>query len=107
MLDALRESWSLFKREPTLLIVAALLAAHRRLHGQSARIRDGVDGRASAVSALVAWLLIGVAAALGFALAVIPGLLLIAATCFAFHEIGYRKHTAIEAIKGSFALFKA
>lgn len=129
LLDVFNRSWSLFKREPTLLIVggavATLVAAlsltllagplvigfctvvHRLLHGQSARIRDVFEFGPRAVGAVVAWLLVAVSAAIGLALALIPGLLVLVVCCFTWHEIGYRGLTAIEAIKGSFAICKA
>lgn len=127
--DALRESWQLLKRDPTLFVVGGAIVSvlsaaslgvllgpmavgfiqtvHRRMHGQSARVRDVLDGMTSLVTSVVACCVIGIASLIGFALAVIPGLLVLAATCFVFHEVCYRRGTAVDAIKGSFAILKA
>jgi uncharacterized membrane protein len=124
----LRDSWQAFKRDPVLFIGASWLAAlltvvslglllgpltvgfiqlvHRRLHGQSARIGDLFEGMSAFVSSVLASVVIGLGIALGLCLAVIPGLFVGVATCFAFHELSYRKSTAIDAIKGSFVIFK-
>jgi len=128
--DVASETWQAFKRNPVIFIGGSWLAAlvscaslglllgpmtvgfismvRRTLHGQSARVRDVFEGLHSSalVSSVLAAVMIAIASVLGLLLFVIPGLFVSAATCFAFHELAYRKLTAVDAIKASFGILK-
>jgi uncharacterized membrane protein len=128
--EVARQSWVAFKRDPVLYIVGSCAAGllsllsfgillgpmttgfirivHRGLHGQSARIGDLMEGLRAPllVSSLFASVLIAIGTALGLLLFMLPGVFVAVATSFAFHELSYRRVTAIEAIKGSFALLR-
>jgi uncharacterized membrane protein len=129
--DVASETWHAFKRNPVIFVGGSWLAAlvscasigllsgpmmvgfilvvHRTLHGQSTRVRDVFEGlqTGALVGSVLAALMIAIASVLGFLLFVIPGLFVTAATCFVFHELAYRKLTAVEAIKASFGILKA
>jgi uncharacterized membrane protein len=129
--DVASQTWHAFKRDPVIFIGGSWLAAlvscaslglllgpmtvgfisvvQRTLHGQSARVRDVFEGLhgGALVSSVLAALMIVIASVLGLLLLVIPGLFVGAATCFAFHELAYRKLTAVDAIKASFGILKA
>lgn len=129
--DVVSETWHAFKRNPVIFVGGSWLATlvsvaslgllmgpmtvgfisvvQRTLHGQSARVRDVFEGLHSGalVSSIFATIMIGLASVLGCLLFVIPGLFVLAATCFTFHELAYRKLTAVDAIKASFAILKA
>ena len=125
-LRSLRESWDAFKADPALYILGGALAAlvsvltlgilagpmivgfiqivQRRRRGQSARAGDVRAGRSVFASSFIAFLLFAVAGCIGFALLVVPGLLVMIATCFAFHEIAYRGAHAADALRASYQL---
>jgi hypothetical protein len=126
VLRSVRESWDTFKADPLLYIAASLLVAlvsaislgilagpmivgfieivRRRRRGQSARVGDLRTGLSLFASSFVALLVIVLASAIGFALLVIPGLIVMVATCFAFHEIAYRRAHAADALRASWQL---
>ncbi len=126
VVQSARAAWQTFKTDPVLYIVSSLVVAvvaavslliltgpmtvgfievvRRRRRGENARIADLFDGLSQFAGSFVAFVLIAVAASIGFLLFVVPGLLVLVATCFAFHEIGYRKAHAADALRASFRL---
>jgi hypothetical protein len=126
--EVVRESWEAFKADPLLYILATLvvtvlgmlsltimlapltvgfiLIVQRRRRGQPAQLGSLFDGLSQFGSSFVAFLLVGIAAFIGFLLFVVPGLLVMFVCCFGFHELTYRKVGAIEALSGSFRIIK-
>jgi hypothetical protein len=119
-----REAWQTFKSDPLLYIAGTLVVAavsilsigvlagpltvgfidvvRRRRRGESARIADVFGGLSQFASSLLAFVVVLIASAIGFALLVIPGLIVMIASCFAFHEIAYRKAHAVDALRASY-----
>ena len=128
VLRSVRESWETIKSDPVLFIVGSVLVAvvsvvslgvlagpmfvgfiqlvQRRRRGQAAKIGDVREGLSLFASSFVAFLVIAVATCIGMLLLVIPGLMVLIATCFAFHEIAYRKLHAADALRASFHIAK-
>jgi uncharacterized membrane protein len=126
--EVVLESWEAFKTDPLLYILASLVVAvlgvvslsvllgpltvgfilivQRRRRGQPAQVSDLFDGLSQFVSAFIAFVLIVIAAFIGCLLLVVPGLLVLYVSCFAFHELTYRKTGAVEALQGSFRIIK-
>lgn len=128
VLQSTREAWQTFKTDPLLYIAGSLVVAvvgllsalvllgpltvgfigvvRRRRRGESARIADVFDGRSQFAASFVAFVLVAVATTIGMLLLVVPGLLVLIASCFAFHEIAYRKAHAADALRASFHMAK-
>jgi hypothetical protein len=126
VLRSVRESWDVFKTDPLLYIAGTVIATvvgaltlgilagpmmvgfiqlvQRRRRGQPAELGQLREGLSLFASSLVALLIVAVAASIGLALLVIPGLLVLVATCFAFHEIAYRRLHAVDALRASFQI---
>jgi uncharacterized membrane protein len=126
--DSVREAWRTFKADAVLYIAGTLLLCvvsivtltvlagplavgligiiRRRRRGEAAQISDVFDGLSQFASSFVAFLLIAIATSVGLLLAVVPGLLVLLATCFAFHEIAYRERHAGDALRASYAIAK-
>lgn len=123
-----REAWQTFKADPLLYIAGSLVVAvvsvlsvlllagpltvgfvklvRRRRRGESARITDVFDGLSQFAPSFVAFVLIAIATVIGMLLFVVPGLLVLVVSCFAFHEIAYRKAHAGDAVRASFHVAK-
>jgi uncharacterized membrane protein len=121
--DAFSESWRAFKADAALYVLGCLLAmlvsavsltillgpmtvgfiklVQRRRRGEQAHARDVLDGLSTLGAPVRAWLLVVLAMALGGVLLVLPGLLVMVVTCFAFHELAYRQRYAVDAIRES------
>jgi uncharacterized membrane protein len=88
------------------LTVGFVQLVRRRRRGERARITDVFDGLSQFAPSFVAFVLIAIATVIGMLLFVVPGLLVLVASCFAFHEISYRKAHAGDAIRASFHVAK-
>ena len=126
--EVVLESWEAFKNDPLLYILATLvvialgivsltillgplsvgfiIVVQRRRRAQPAEVGTLFDGLSQFASAFVAYLLITAATLIGLMLAVVPGLLVLIAFSFTFHELAYRKSHAVEAMKASFGIVK-
>jgi uncharacterized membrane protein len=123
-----RESWDLFRRDALTYVLAAALvsvvsvltlglAAGALFVGFVGLVRRGARGEAVHVSelfqglehfwsSLAATVLIVIAVGVGMAMLVVPGLLVVLFTAFAFHVIAYEKLGAVDAIRRSAAIVR-
>jgi uncharacterized membrane protein len=123
-----REAWRTFKADPLLYIAGSLIVAvvggvsllilagpltvgfidvvRRRRRGESVRIADVFGGMSQFASSFVAFVLVALATAIGCLLLVVPGLVVLIVSCFAFHEIAYRKAHAADGLRASFFIAK-
>jgi len=121
-------TWDVFKKDPVLYIVASLIVSivggvtlgilaaplgigfikmtRDRMAGKEVGAGDVFSGMSSFVPALVVGIIVVVGVMIGSALLVLPGLLVILVTCFAFHFIAYEEASIGDALSKSFSLVK-
>ena len=126
--DVLEETWGLFKADPVLyvlvsvlvillgavtvgvlagpLAVGAVSVVRARRAGRAAQVSDVFEGLSRFGRAFVVTLLVAIGVMLGGALLVIPGLLVLLFTSFAWHEIAYRDASVTDALAGSYRIVK-
>lgn len=123
------EAWTLFTSDALLFllapIVVVLLSAisfgilsgpltvgliqlvRRRRRGQPGAVGDVFGGFASFGASFVAMILLAIAFAIGTALLIVPGLLVLLFGAWTFHAMTYRGLSAFAAIEASVALVRA
>lgn len=126
--SSLRESWTLFKDDLVLYVVASLLVfvisavslglcagpmivgfiklVRKTMQGEAATATDVFDGFSEFGASLIAMILIGLGVFIGSMLLIVPGVLFAFITAFTFHAIALDGIGATAAIGRSYALIK-
>lgn len=128
-IEVMKESWEIFKTDLPLYVIAGLIVVivgsvtlgilmgplmvgfiqliNKRRKGEEASAGDVFGAMGSLVSSLIAGLILAILISIGFALCVLPGLIVMIFAIFTLQIIAYQDAGPIDAIKGSFGLVKS
>lgn len=128
VINVVRESWEVFKRDALLFVLAAALLGlvsvltlgllagpvtigfiemvRRSRRGEPLAMSMLFDRFDTFVPSLVALVLIAISVTIGMALLVVPGLLVLLFVPYTLHVIAYESSTGITALQRSFDLVK-
>jgi hypothetical protein len=126
--DVFRDTWNLFKRDPALFLIAGLIVAflslvtlgimagplavgfigivRKRRRNEAATSEEVFAAMPVFATCFVIAVLVLIAAAIGFALLVLPGFAVLYAVMFVFPPVAYRDADVVGALRDSFELVK-
>ena len=122
------QTWGVFRKDPLMLVLASMVAGivsvvtlgllspmvlvglidmvRKVQAGEPTKLADLFERFDALLPGLIALVVVALAAAIGFALLVVPGLLVLVFGAFPLHVIAFERSTSVDAIKGSIGLVK-